>query len=68
MAGFVSRTLAHKEEFAALLETDNKIKLPISSLHVFGDTDRVIEGEMSEELLAYFSSVETLRHSGKNIV
>ena len=65
MAGFVSRTLSHKEQFRALLETDNKISLP--TLHVFGDTYRldclshyriikvklvrVIEGEMSEELL-----------------
>ena len=29
------------------------------------DFSRVIEREMSEELKSYFSSAETLRHSGK---
>lgn len=40
MAGFVSRTLSHREQFQSLLETDHKISLP--TLHVFGDTDRSI--------------------------
>jgi len=66
VAGFVSRTLSHKEQFSGLVDNDNKISLP--TLHVFGQTDRVIEGEMSEELQTYFSSVETLRHSGGHFV
>ena len=38
VAGFVSRTMSHKEQFTALLKTEQLISLP--TLHVFGDTDR----------------------------
>merc|ERR1719450_105077 len=67
VAGFVSRTQDHKKTFNAMID-DHQTKVSIPTLHVFGDTDRVIEREMSEELLPYFDNVEILRHSGGHFV
>jgi len=36
----------------------------IPSMHVIGDTDKVVEKEMSEELLSNFKSPQIVRHSG----
>ena len=83
VAGFMSRTQGHKKTFNAMIE-EHQTKVSIPTLHVFGDTDRysifisdsliftliirVIEKEMSEELLPYFENVDILRHSGGHFV
>ncbi|XP_072029546.1 esterase OVCA2-like isoform X1 [Amphiura filiformis] len=60
VAGFCSRSSGH----AVLYKTP--ITLP--SLHVFGDTDRVIQKDMSEELLTYFKDPKTIEHTGGHFV
>jgi len=67
VAGFVSRTQNHKEVFESLMR-ENKTGVTIPTLHVFGDTDKVIEREMSENLLQYFSNTDLLRHAGGHFV
>jgi len=67
VAGFVSRTQNHRKVFEDMVKVHQK-KVSIPTLHVFGDTDRVIEKDMSEELLQYFSNVDTLKHAGGHFV
>eukprot|EP00092_Neocalanus_flemingeri_P090151 GFUD01114159.1.p1 GENE.GFUD01114159.1~~GFUD01114159.1.p1 ORF type:complete len:421 (+),score=114.93 GFUD01114159.1:57-1319(+) len=66
VAGFVSRTLQHKSVFQTMQQTEGSVTIP--TLHVFGDTDKVIEKEMSEDLLQYFASPDIIRHPGGHFV
>ncbi|XP_037074709.1 esterase OVCA2-like isoform X2 [Pollicipes pollicipes] len=56
VAGFRSRSMPHAKLY------EESITLP--TLHVFGDTDRVIPKEMSEDLLKCYTDAAVLNHSG----
>ncbi|XP_078374888.1 esterase OVCA2-like [Oculina patagonica] len=60
VAAFKSRSSGHSMYYTK----------PIScpTLHVFGDTDRVIPKENSEDLLKHFSNATILNHSGGHFV
>lgn len=60
VAGFKSRQSAH-----ACLYSD---PISIPSLHVYGDTDQVIQKEMSEDLLQYFVEPKVLEHEGGHFI
>lgn len=60
VAGFKSRQKPHTDLY-------NRI-ITIPSLHVFGDTDKVIEKEMSEHLLQYFKDPKILQHKGGHFI
>jgi len=66
VAGFVSRTLQHRELFLALQQSGECVIIP--TLHVFGDTDKVIEKDMSEDMLQFFASPDIIRHPGGHFV
>lgn len=60
VAGYKSRQSSHAKYYA------QKVSTP--SLHVIGDTDQVIQKEMSEELLTYFDNPIVLRHGGGHFI
>uniref|UniRef100_UPI00398E86E0 esterase OVCA2 isoform X2 n=1 Tax=Pristiophorus japonicus TaxID=55135 RepID=UPI00398E86E0 len=60
IAGFRSRCKLHERFY------EEPIALP--SLHVFGDTDRVIPGAMSQELSTLFMDPVILTHPGGHFV
>ncbi|XP_069111108.1 esterase OVCA2-like [Argopecten irradians] len=60
VAGFKSRQSPHQKLYNTI------VSLP--SLHVYGDTDKVIQKEMSEELLPYYSDKVTLEHPGGHFI
>lgn len=60
MAAFKSRSSGHSIYYT------EPITCP--TLHVFGDTDRVIPKENSEDLLKHFSNHTTLNHPGGHFV
>jgi len=66
VAGFISRTRAHKQLFQTLKETKGGMEAP--SLHVFGSTDKVIECSMSEELVQFYNNPDIIRHEGGHFV
>lgn len=55
-SGFRSGSLAHKNFY------ENPITIP--SLHIFGESDEIIPGEMSELLSSTFVEPEFLKHPG----
>ncbi|KAG8450785.1 hypothetical protein GDO86_003159 [Hymenochirus boettgeri] len=59
-AGFKSRSNDHNQYY------DQLISVP--SLHVYGETDRVIPGNMSQELASHFENPITLTHSGGHYI
>ncbi|XP_007904384.2 esterase OVCA2 isoform X1 [Callorhinchus milii] len=60
IAGFKSRSKLHADFY--------KEPISLPSLHVFGDTDRVIAGEMSQELSTLFVDPVILTHPGGHFV
>ncbi|XP_069471457.1 esterase OVCA2 [Ambystoma mexicanum] len=56
VAGFKSRSTEHQDFY--------KEPIDVPTLHVFGETDRVIPGEMSQELLSHFIEPSILTHQG----
>ncbi|XP_033762026.1 esterase OVCA2-like isoform X2 [Pecten maximus] len=60
VAGFKSRQSPHQDLYST------KVSLP--SLHVFGDTDKVIQKEMSEELLPCYTDKVILQHPGGHFI
>jgi len=62
VAGFPSRSSAHQADWQALKVAGGKVTIP--TLHMMGETDKVIEKEMSEELLPYFESPHVVTHEG----
>ncbi|XP_013419337.1 esterase OVCA2-like [Lingula anatina] len=60
VAGFKSHSKPHEEIY--------KIPITCPSLHVFGDTDKVIPKDMSEDLLQYFVEPRTLEHPGGHFI
>ncbi|XP_062572307.1 esterase OVCA2-like isoform X1 [Saccostrea cucullata] len=60
VAGFKSRQKQHESLYEKPITTP--------SLHVFGDSDRVIQKEMSEDLLQYFVNPRVLTHSGGHFI
>uniref|UniRef100_A0A8C5MQ55 Esterase OVCA2 n=1 Tax=Leptobrachium leishanense TaxID=445787 RepID=A0A8C5MQ55_9ANUR len=60
VAGFKSRALEHEEFYQQ--------PITIPSLHVYGETDRVIPGSMSQELALCFEKPVTLTHAGGHYV
>ncbi|XP_068121976.1 esterase OVCA2 [Hyperolius riggenbachi] len=60
VAGFKSRASEHAEFYQE--------PITVPSLHVFGDTDRVIPGEMSQELSSYFVNPILVTHSGGHYI
>ncbi|KAI8743701.1 ovarian cancer-associated gene 2 protein [Biomphalaria glabrata] len=60
VAGFKSRSSNHDIFYLH--------QAAIPSLHVYGETDRIISTEMSQELLQYFENPTTLIHSGGHFV
>merc|ERR1711913_198021 len=66
VAGFVSRSRSHKAMCEEMLEQGSLVSIP--TLHVIGETDRVIESNMSDDLLKYFSHPEVYNHSGGHFV
>ncbi|OWF53579.1 esterase OVCA2-like [Mizuhopecten yessoensis] len=60
VAGFKSRQSMHQDLYTS------KVSLP--SLHVFGDTDKVIQKEMSEELLPCYTDTVILQHPGGHFI
>ena len=61
----MSRSSQHAKWFS-LGQEGNKVDLP--TLHVMGETDKVIEKEMSEHILDYFADPEILVHPGGHFV
>uniref|UniRef100_A0ABK0LFP2 Esterase OVCA2 n=1 Tax=Rattus norvegicus TaxID=10116 RepID=A0ABK0LFP2_RAT len=61
VSGFCPRGLDHKEPIL-----QSPISLP--SLHVFGDTDRVIPSQESMQLASRFLGAVTLTHSGGHFI
>lgn len=61
ISGFCPRGLGLKEPVMQSL-------LSLPSLHVFGDTDRVIPSQESMELASRFPGATTLTHSGGHFV
>ncbi|KAL4222813.1 Ovarian cancer-associated protein 2 [Mactra antiquata] len=60
VAGFKSRQSTHEVLY--------KTPFTVPSLHVYGDTDKVIQKEMSEDLLQYFVEPRTVQHSGGHFI
>ncbi|XP_052809786.1 esterase OVCA2-like isoform X3 [Mya arenaria] len=60
VAGFKSRQSAHEHLY--------KEKITVPSLHVFGDTDKVIQKDMSEALLQHFVEPVILQHEGGHFI
>ncbi|XP_068690976.1 esterase OVCA2-like isoform X2 [Montipora foliosa] len=60
VAGFKSRSSMHSVYYTT--------RINIPTLHVFGDTDRVIPKENSEELLQHFSNATILNHAGGHFI
>ncbi|XP_061180389.1 esterase OVCA2-like isoform X2 [Saccostrea echinata] len=60
VAGFKSRQKQHESIYKKPITTP--------SLHVFGDSDKVIQKEMSEDLLQYFVNPSVLKHSGGHFI
>lgn len=60
VAGFKSRSSGHSVFYST--------PITCPTLHVFGDTDRVIPKENSEELLQHFSNATILNHPGGHFV
>ncbi|XP_074625671.1 esterase OVCA2-like isoform X1 [Acropora palmata] len=60
VAGFKSRSTSHGVYYST------QIKFP--TLHVFGDTDKVIPKENSEVLLQHYSSTTILNHPGGHFI
>lgn len=61
VSGFCPRGLGHKEPIL-----QSPVSLP--SLHVFGDTDRVIPSQESMQLASRFLGAVTLTHSGGHFI
>ncbi|KAM8975229.1 esterase OVCA2 isoform 2-T2 [Pelodytes ibericus] len=59
-AGFKSRAAEHEEYYQQTLA--------VPTLHVYGETDRVIPGNMSQELACHFEKPVTLTHVGGHFV
>ncbi|ROT70601.1 UPF0483 protein [Penaeus vannamei] len=55
-AGFCSRSQAHQEIY--------KEQISLPSLHVFGETDKIIPVEQGEKLASFFLNPTILRHKG----
>ncbi|XP_053560568.1 esterase OVCA2 [Bombina bombina] len=60
IAGFKSCSCEHKEYYQDIIT--------VPSLHIYGDTDRVIPGNMSQELASYFQNPVILTHVGGHFV
>ncbi|XP_061460785.1 esterase OVCA2 [Rhineura floridana] len=60
VAGFKSRAASHRSYYR------EPISMP--SLHVLGETDRVIPAEMSRELASHFTEPLTLTHPGGHFI
>lgn len=60
VAGFKSKSTPHDVLYSQ--------KISVPTLHVFGNTDKVIEKEMSEDLLQYFEDAITLEHPGGHFI
>ncbi|XP_035695440.1 esterase OVCA2-like [Branchiostoma floridae] len=60
VAGFRSRSSQHDELYST--------KITCPTLHVYGDTDRVIQKEMSVEMLQYFKEPVELNHQGGHFI
>ncbi|KAK7493230.1 hypothetical protein BaRGS_00015567, partial [Batillaria attramentaria] len=60
VAGFKSRSSGHDHLYSK--------RISIPTLHVFGDTDKVIPKEMSQDLLQYFQDCVTLEHPGGHFI
>lgn len=63
VAPFRSRSSRHDLWFQ-----DQGLKISIPSLLVIGDTDKVIEREMSDQILDLFQNPTILRHPGGHLV
>ncbi|XP_076820089.1 esterase OVCA2-like isoform X1 [Clavelina lepadiformis] len=59
-AGFKSRQSQHKCYY--------EVPITIPSLHVIGDTDQVIQKEMSDDLLDAFTNKTIVRHTGGHFI
>ncbi len=62
VAAFRSRSSRHSDWY----EKCNVMTIP--TLHVIGDTDKVIERELSEDVLSLFEDPVVLRHPGGHFV
>ncbi|KAM4797007.1 esterase OVCA2 [Rhinophrynus dorsalis] len=60
VAGFKSRSCEHQQYYQE--------PIVIPSLHVYGETDRVIPGDMSQELASHFENPVILTHAGGHFV
>lgn len=60
VSAFKSRSIPHQDLY--------KEKITIPTLHVFGETDQVIQKPMSEEILEYFHDPQVLMHPGGHFI
>ncbi|XP_076060903.1 esterase CG5412 [Oratosquilla oratoria] len=60
VSSYRSRSAPHQDLY--------KQNITLPTLHVFGDTDQVIEKPMSEEFLKYFKDPEVLNHPGGHFI
>jgi len=66
VSAFISRCGNHSDSYEEMLKSQKKIQIP--TLHIMGHTDKVIEIEMSEDLLKYFDNATVLKHDGGHFV
>jgi predicted esterase len=62
VAGFRSNQSLHD------LYYDLSIKVKMPTLHIYGETDKVIPIEMSEELTNYFEDAKIFKHAGGHLL
>lgn len=66
VAAFRSRSSRHAEFFDQTNPLFKKVQIP--TLHVIGDSDRIIDRSMSEEILTFFDCPSVMHHSGAHFV
>ena len=66
VAGFVSRSMSHHALCDEMLAQGAQVQIP--TLHVIGENDKVIEREMSDDMLMYFSQPDVYHHPGGHFV
>jgi len=66
VGGYLSSRAAHRPQFDELSASGASISTP--TLHVFGETDKVIEASRSRELLEFFKDPVVANHEGGHFV
>ena len=66
VSAFISKCGDHEQCYEKLKNSDKKIKIP--TLHIYGQTDKVIPTEMSNALLHFYETPTSIEHEGGHFV